>query len=153
MAMNVLDAIERAKENESIRSLKDFFLGSAFTCIKNNEEISNWTVLFYNPKTKKVLDCFVSDKFVTPGEETPAMDEIKELGTEGIKIPVEKALETAKEGTKKSIVNIMISLHKKDAVLWSIGIVFADMFALSVDIDAETGNILKKEETSLIRRL
>lgn len=151
--MNVLDAIERAKNNSDIKKLKDFFLGSAFTCVKDGEEINQWTILFYNPKTKRVTDCFVNDRFVTPSEETKAIDEIKELNTKNIKVPVEKALEIAKKDITKTIINILISLHKKDVVMWSIGLVSSDMTATSVDINAETGEVIKKEETKLIKQL
>jgi hypothetical protein len=154
--MNVLDAIEKAENNENIKTLKDFVLGSAFACVKDKEEITQWTILFYNPRTKKVIDCFVNEKFVTPGEETPALyetDELKEEDINKMKITVEKALEIAKEGVTKSIVNIMISLHKRDSILWSISIVATDMTALTIDINAETGDTIKKEETKLIRQL
>lgn len=151
--MNVLDAIEMAENDSNIKSLKDFFLGSAFACIKDKEEVTDWTILFYNPKTKKVIDCFVNEKFVTPGEETVALNEIEELETDKVKIPVEKALEIAKGGQKKNIVNTLITLHKKDIVLWSIAVVCSDMTATAVDIDAETGDVRKKEEKILFKKL
>jgi len=151
--MNVLDAIEMAENNSDIKTLKDFFLGSAFACIKDKEDITKWTILFYNPKTKNVIDCFVNEKSVIPGEETVAMNVIEKLEKEKVKVSFSQALETAKEGLKKNIVNILITLHTKGVPLWSIAIVSSDMTALAVDIDAETGKVIKREEKELIRRL
>jgi uncharacterized membrane protein YkoI len=147
--MKILDAIERAQKSGEFSKLKDFFLASAFACITENEDIKNWTLLFYNKKRNVAVDCFVNDKFVTFDAEMPAMDDYKELKFDKI-IPVEKAINIAKEKVNIKIVNILITLVMKESVLWKISVITIDIAATSFEIDASNGEILKEDRTSLL---
>ena len=152
--MDVSYAIERANANEEIKKLSGYFLCSCFACIKQSkEEIKQWTLLYYNPDSRKVLDCFVNDKFVTLGDETPPLAEIEKPDFEELKVTVEDALEKAAKDYRKSTLNVLITLHQKQRLVWTINLISGDMMATTVDVDAKTGEITRREETSLIRRL
>lgn len=156
--MKFEDAVKRASANESVQKLKSFFLGSGFASLTDETDVKEWTLLFYNPAKKTVVDCFVNDRFVTVGEETPAVSEIEELDTKPVKADVREALKTAKEKFGKKTINILISLHKKEIesrlyTVWTIGMIAPDISVTSFDIDAESGLVLKEETTSLIRRV
>lgn len=148
--MEVRQAIEKA--GETAKGLKGYFLCSCFANIKPGEQIHQWTLLYFNPVENKVLDCFVNDKFVTIGDETPPLAEIEKPNFEQLKIPVEDALETAKKDFRKNAINILITLHQ-NPLKWTINLISSDMMATTVDVDANTGKITRREETSLIRRL
>ncbi len=151
--MEVKEAIERAKNSKDVKKLKNYFICSCFACINDSKkEITEWTLLFYNPEKKVVLDCFVNDKFVTLGEETPPMSEIKKPSLDGLKVTAEDALGTVLKNFKKSTINVLITLHKNPLV-WTINMITKDMMATTFDVDASTGKVLREEETSLIRKL
>lgn len=162
--MEFSEALEKAEGNENVQSLKGFFLGSSFASIstdkqaENGDDVNEWTLLYYSPTKKSVVDCFVSEKIVTVGEETPAIKEMHELQVTRVKVPLHEALSLADGHVKKRPLNILISLHTKDIgektyIVWTMGFVTAEMTVISVDIDATNGKVLKEETTRLIRRL
>lgn len=151
--MEVTEAIRMAGASKDVKRLKNYFLCSCFACIKHaKEDITSWTLLYYNPTTKKVLDCFVNDKFVTIGEETPPLGEVEKADFSRVKISAEEAIDMAAKNFSKSTINVLITLHKKRLV-WTINFISGDMMATTFDIDADTGKITREDTTSLIRRL
>jgi len=156
--MNLLNAVEKAQHNENVRKLRGYFLGSVFASLTDpNSEIAEWTVLYYNQRTKTVVDCFVSDKFVTVGEETPAIKEIDELEIKNVKVDIKTVLGAIEKKFKKKSLNILISLQTKDfggpKTVWTIAHVTPEMLAVSFDVDASTGSLLKETTTHLIKRV
>ena len=154
--MDVSYAIEKANASELVNKLQKsgYFLCSCFACIKQSRDgINQWTLLYFNPEENKVLDCFVNDKFVTMGDETPPIAEIEKPDFTGLKVPVQDAISTAMKDYRKSTLNILITLHQKGRLTWTINLIASDMVATTVDIDAKTGEVTRQEETSLIRRL
>lgn len=151
--IELTEAIQRAKANEDVKKLKDYFLCSCFACIKtSSDKINEWTLLFYNQKKNLVLDVFVNDKFVTIGEETPPLKEVEKPDFDAVKITVEEALAAVKD-FKKSTINVLITLHQKGVMVWTLSMITPDMMATTFDIDAKTGKIIREESTSLVRRL
>ncbi|MCX6815859.1 MAG: hypothetical protein NT120_03335 [Candidatus Aenigmarchaeota archaeon] len=156
--MKLNEAIQRAEENENVQRLDGYFLSSTFVCIAEKENITNWTLLYYNPYTNTVVDCFVNEALVTVGEETPALNEQEELRIKDVKIAASKALADARKKFKKSAVNVLISLHRKQfaekkCLVWTIAFITQDMKATSFDIDAATGTMLKEETISLVKKM
>ncbi len=156
--MNLLDAVEKVEHNENVRKLRGYFLGSIFASIIESEEINEWTILYYNPHNKTVVDCFVSEKFVTVGEETPAIKEMEELDLKNVNIGIETVLKTLEKKFKKKALNILISLHKKQfekeiKTVWTVAYVTPDMSAVSFDIDAASGDVLNEVTTHLLRKI
>lgn len=159
--MEFSEALEIAESNDSVRKLKGFFLGSGFASIntgKTNEEIAEWTLLYYNPGKKTVIDCCVSEKMLTVGEEMPALKEMEELDIGKVRMAFHEAMDVAAARIKKKALNILISLHMKDAggkkyAVWTIAFVTQDMSVTSVDIDSSSKKILKEETTRLIKRV
>ncbi|MBI4170988.1 MAG: PepSY domain-containing protein [Candidatus Aenigmarchaeota archaeon] len=151
--MQLKDAVQKAMNDIKVMGLDGYFLASIFSITEEGKDISDWTLLFYNPETKKTRDCFVNEKFVTLGEEMPAQKEMKELVTSGMKVKVTEAIDTALKNFDKKIINILISLHTTERVVWTITVVAADITATSFDIDAGTGKVLREETVSLMKRL
>jgi hypothetical protein len=145
-------AIERAMADWSVRSLKNYFLASVFSIIEENQDIREWTLLFYNPQSGKTRDCFVSEKFVTLSEEADAQKEMAKLDIKSVAIGVNEALKIAHKKFNKKIINILISLHTAARPLWTIIFVATDVTATSFDIDAASGSVVMEETTSLMRK-
>lgn len=156
--MNLLDAVEKVEHNENVRKLRGYFLGSIFASIVESEEIKEWTILYYNPQSKTIIDCFVNDKFVTVGEETLAIKEMEEFDLKNVKIGIETVLKTMEKRFKKKALNTLISLHKKhfekeSKTVWTVAYVTPDMSAVSFDIDAASGDVLNEVTTHLLRKV
>lgn len=151
--MEATEAIEKAMKSEDVRKLKSYFLCSCFACIKSaKDSISEWTLMFYNPDTNKIVDCFVNDRFVTIGEETPPLKEVEEADFGHAVINAGRALDIVSKKFSKSTINVLITLHRKPPV-WTINMITPDMMATTFDIDAKTGKIIKESATSLIRKI
>ncbi len=151
--MQVTEAIKKAENNEDVKKLHGYFLCSCFACIKSKDEkIKEWTLLFYNPEKNVVLDCFVNDKFVTIGEETPPMSNVERPDFSETKVTVDEAMESVKKKFSKTTINILITLHMKGALVWTINMITSDIMATTFDIDAKTGKITREETTSLISK-
>lgn len=151
--MEATEAIEKAMTNEDVKKLKSYFLCSCFACIKGvKDSINEWTLMFYNPHTNKIVDCFVNDRFVTVGEETLPLKEVEEADFGHVAIRAGKALDAVSKKFSKSTINVLITLHRKPPV-WTINMITPDMTATTFDIDAKSGRITREETTSLVRRL
>ena len=157
--MNLLDAAEKAEKNENIRKLKGYFLGSSFaSLLADKKEIAEWTFLYYNPTSNTIVDCVVNEKFITVGEQTQALKEMKEIHPIDMVFDIENVLENLRENFKKIPISTLISLHMKEfsgknKLVWTIAFVAQDLSATSFDVDAITGKILREETTSLTRKL
>ena len=151
--MDVSEAIEKASNSSDVKNLKSYFLCSCFACIKKmDEKIDHWTLLYYDEKAKKVVDCFVNSEFVTIGDETPPIAEIERPNFDDLQINAEDAIEIAARNYRKSPLNILLTLHQ-NPLKWTVNFISGDFIATTVDVDAKSGKILRKEETSLVRRL
>ena len=151
--MEAKDAIEKASADIQIKELQGYFLCSCFACLKTlKEDVKEWTLLYFNPATNKVLDCFVND-VVTIGEETPPIKEVKKPDFNEVSIGVGEALDEVSKSFNKPTINVLITLHWKESMVWSITTIGMDFNATTFDIDAKTGKIIHEETTSLIRRV
>lgn len=156
--MNLLEAMQKVEQNENVRKLRGYYLGSVFSSIIEKQEITEWTFLYYNPTSKMVVDCFVAENLVTVGEETPAIKDMQELDLKKVKTGIEEAMETVKKKFNKSSLNTLISLHNKQfdketKTVWTIAFVTPEMSAISYDIDAGNGQVLNETTTNLLRRM
>ncbi len=148
--MELSEAIKKA-ENEGVKQLDGYYLGSCFACIKDSKgPVTEWTLLFF--KGDKAIDCFVNEKFVRVSDDTRPIKDVKKM-TFDATVTAESALKTANEKFGKSTINILITLHQKDVLVWTITMIDVTLTATSYDIDAKTGKIVNEESTSLIRKM
>ena len=148
--MLLKDAVAKAKKDKMVKELsRDHILCSAFAFAKN-DSVDEWTLHYYSPKTKQMVDCFVG-KSVTIGDETPAIKEMEELDVSSVKVSSDRAFKIAKKNFQKKEISSMLSLHKKKRITWSVSIITQDMMITRFDIDAISGKIIDKQEESLLR--
>ncbi len=149
--MLLIDAIRKAEKDRLVRKLsKNHFLCSAFAFIKD-DSVNEWVLHYFSPESKKMVDCIVGSA-VNIGDETPAIKEMEKLDAKKVKVSSDRAIKIAGKGFEKKTVSSMISLHKKDKVVWTVSMITQDMIITSFDIDALTGKITDKKEESLLRR-
>lgn len=151
--MELDEAVKKATGDFKVMSLDNYFLASIFSITEDAKAIGEWTLLFYNPKTRTTRDCFVNDRFVTLGEEADAQKEMAELNINDVKIGVHDAVKEAKKLYHKKSINILITLHMAERLAWTITFVGTDITATSYEIDAKTGKLLREQTTSLMKRV
>ncbi len=148
--MHVLEAIRMSEEK--MQGRKDFFLCSCFVSSKDFS-VRGWTVIFYNPKTKNVVECECSESGVEVSEESRSMKEPRPLVKSEIIKDDSYALGKASSDFSGKPVNVLVSLQTKDRTMWTVSVVTQDLSATIYDIDAKTGEVLRKEKTGLVRRV
>lgn len=159
--MRIKKLLEIVENNSGVKSIinKGYFLGSIFAMLEDIKPVEEWRFLFYNPQSKKIFEFFYHDGFVEKGESEKRQREIQKLDTSDVRIEFDDALSTAKERFDEKvcskIISYLISLHakkidKKTTTVWTINIIYSGMNVQSYDIDAQTGEIVTEESTSLI---
>ena len=150
--MRVLDAIMTAEEK--MHGKKDFFLCSCFTLLKDFLPADEWTVIFYSTKSRNVIECTFNGKSMEISEESPALQESERLDIALIAKDDAYAINKAKENFEGRLVNLLVSLHAKNGrVIWTLSAVTQELSVTIYDIDAGTGEILRKETSGLVRRV
>jgi len=147
--MNVKEAVEVAECNKDVKKImKDSFLCSCFS-IQKNDLFIEWTLHYYNEEKKTITDVFVDSDGAFVGEETPAMGTEKKLDNMDI-IPAEEAVELVKNKVS-NIIEIMVTLHKKEKILWTINFITVGLEVYSFDIDAINKEIVSEHRESLFQ--
>ncbi|MBI2173406.1 MAG: PepSY domain-containing protein [Candidatus Aenigmarchaeota archaeon] len=149
--MRVLDAIMTAEEK--MHGKKDFFLCSCFASLKDFLPAAEWTVIFYNTKSRSVIECTCDGKSTEISVESPALQESERLDRALIMKDDAYAINKAKEDFEGRLVNLLVSLHTKGGrTVWTLSAVTHELSVTIYDIDAVTGEILRKETSGLVRR-
>jgi len=148
--MDVKEAVENAEQNEDVKKLmNNTILCSCFSIQKNNLFIE-WTLHYYNEKKKTITDVFVDSHGAFVGEETPAMGTETRLNIADV-IPVEEAIELVKKKIN-NVIEVLVTLHKKEKILWTINFITAGLEVYSFDIDALSKEIIVERRESLISK-
>ncbi len=150
--MRVLDAIRTAEEK--MLGKKDFFLCSCFASLKDFSPAGEWTVIFYNPGSRNVIECTCDGKSAEISGESPALNESERLDKACIMKDDAYAINKVKEDFEGRLVNLLVSLHMKGGrTVWTLSAVTQELSVTIYDIDAGTGEILRKETSGLVKRL
>ncbi|MDI6721825.1 MAG: hypothetical protein QMD85_05505 [Candidatus Aenigmarchaeota archaeon] len=150
--MHVLDAIKSAEDK--MHEHKDFFLCSCFVSIKEFSSVSEWIVIFYNPKNHTIVECTCNEGGVSASGESKAMQEISLLDKDSLSKYEDYAIDKVKKDFSGVPMNILVSLHTKyNKTIWTISIVARDFKITTYDIDASGGDVIRKDTSELVRRL
>ena len=146
----IFKTIERFRNSENFKTLeKDYFLVSLFSSFGEGDSIEEWTLLFYNPKTKKILDFHVGDEIIRDNE-TNAIKEYKELPIDDVQIDSEKVLKNMKFEKKPS--SVLMTLHMKDVPCWTINMIYPTMKVKTYVINAINSELIEEKDTSLLQK-
>lgn len=150
--MHVLDAINKAEEK--MQSRKDFFLCSCFVSCKDFSETDEWTVIFYNPSSRNVVECECNENGIQVSDESKAISNPSRLVKNDIVADEFDILKKVGGDFDIKPVSILVSLRTKDNMtMWTVSVVTQDICATIYDIDAKTGDIIRKEKTGLVKRV
>ncbi|MFH0832906.1 MAG: hypothetical protein V1900_04255 [Candidatus Aenigmatarchaeota archaeon] len=140
--MKLHDAIALADDKVS-KKADGYFLVSCFAAVRN-DKINEWVLHFFNPKTNKTVDCFVG-KDAEIGEVSDAIKEMKKLEIANVKISAEQALSRVDKTGQ-----IFMILHN---CVWTINVIETDMSVTNYEIDANSGKVIKKDSSNLVKIL
>jgi uncharacterized membrane protein YkoI len=145
--MEFSEALKKMEKKE-----KKGFLVSAVAIVSGKEDLSRWTLIYQNAETKAILDIHVGEEGVEYGKESSSEEEFKELPVSKIKISSKTAIDKARKEINKIPMSIVVSLINNQSLVWKVSIISQDLTASTVEIDAASGKIIKKSETSIGRR-
>lgn len=150
--MHVLEAIRMSEEK--MQGRKDFFLCSCFVSLREFSEPEEWTVLFYSRKSGNLIECTCRGGGVDVSDEIRAVSEIDRLDKSLVLKDEMHAIERVRNDLAGMPINILVSLHTKDGrAVWTMSAVMQNLSVTIYDINAATGDIIRKETTGLVRRL
>lgn len=150
--MEIAEALRAAAESRAVAELrkKRYVLGSVFASAKEGA-VNEWVFHYFSKKKKKTVDCFVSGSGVSLGRETPSIAEMKELDPAAVGVTAKKVLKTAARHFKKNALTVMLSLHTRERLQWTVSMIARDMTVATVTIDAATGNVLETRQQHMIK--
>ena len=152
--MEVADAVKAAESDPAVREhMGDgFYLSSLLTIPENLNEITQWSLVYFNPANQKVFSVDV-----TPGsvKKTPESSPLVEGNYS--KLECRDALETrfllaklteilVKE--REFPMRVIITLRD---CLWKVALVTQSVKMIRVDLDMKTGELKSIDKSSLIK--
>ncbi|MBI4014869.1 MAG: PepSY domain-containing protein [Candidatus Aenigmarchaeota archaeon] len=143
------EALKKAEESTG-KKLEGYFLGSMFASLAPQQEISEWTLHYYNPGIKRGIDVTVSGT-VSVEESIPSR-ETAPLDVSLVKISAHDAVATAMKHCAGDISRILLVLHNPGAPVWNVNVISSSLNATTFTVDAAGGEILVSKSTSLLQR-
>lgn len=153
--------LKKVLEDEKVKGLLEdnYFLSSCFcmpkVAMNKSIDAKEWTIHFYNPKTKKVVGV-VANEEIRMEEPEDADSEMNELKIKDVIDPITTANELIKSaGPVSSMIMILHKkqINKKDRIVWTFVFVQSTLNMIAIDVDARTGKKLNTEKTSIAQRI
>ena len=147
--------LEKKEEfKEYIKNNSDAFLADAFIILKEQED---WQIDFYSEKKDKITSFILKENNLQMKQSDVFKKEdtkITELNLENVKIMLEHSLKLIETQTKEKTSKIIIALQVlNDKETWNITYLTKSFKTVNFKIDAATGAILSKDESSVVSNL
>jgi len=133
----------------------DLYLTSFLANVKGADDNPSWTVNLYNQLEDNMYSYdSATEEFSGPQEVFKEQDFIPELEIEEVKIEFSEAIKSAlKEALPETefskIIAILQNIDGKN--VWNFTLMNKSFHILNVRIDAESGNLIKKEPINLVQ--
>lgn len=155
-------AFEKAKESQEIKEKcidNNYNLTAAMSILKSSSyKVEGWTLIYYNEKKHKTMQVIIKENekmFEIKEPEEPLKPSTKKLELKKIKTNSDKMLEKAKKQFlefHKPLSQIIINLSQNQGVpTWRFSFITKTLELVTVEINAETGEIMKKEKQKLVK--
>jgi hypothetical protein len=159
--MEPFDEIEKLEASDVFKEWKkenrDAYLTHAFIMIDPNIK-QEWQIGYYTESNDKITTFDISEKIIKnpPAEAFKKEGAISKLDIEKVKVPFEKAAETAdiiqkQKYSRCAATNKIIILQTITKQVWNITYVSVTMETLNIKIDAETGEVISDSMKSLFK--
>jgi len=168
VSLKIGELIEIAKADLKIQSLLNsgWFFASIFVMSERNQEPKDYRLILYNPESNEVQDCVIKtaadavnlkDHKVSVGEKSEARSELAPLIIDN-HLELDDVLEIANRAFSESdlltsISAYLASFHTKGGkITWTVNIIYQGLRVRTFEIDANTGEILRDETTTLMKK-
>ena len=151
--MKFRHALKRAEENGEVKKCKQegYFLSSGVSIV-SDDKTPSWTVIYTLEGGKKVVNVMV-DKTVTVSREdkelSPVSDKLLDVSSIKFDEVLKKARLFAGE-FKKPVAKEIVSIHQEEFPVWKVVFITPALDVIVVQFNAETGEKVSSELTSLI---
>ena len=152
------ETAELASKNESVKSLsgKNYFLNAGISILPpNSKEIIDWILTYYNDEENLIIQVVISDGEVKVSEAAEPMNPSKiPLDVKKIKTNDQKMLEKASAKFaefKKPLSQVIVLLRQEEKPFWRFSFVTKTLEVVTIEIDAEKGEITKAEASPLTK--
>jgi hypothetical protein len=145
---------QQVKELEATEQYKifqkdnpDIFLASAFFTTSDINNY-NWELNYYSPlKHKHIL---FKDKVEEQEVFQKTEHKLEELNLNEVKVSLEQAWQTTETEVKPySLAKAIVVLQVQDSIIWNITYITNELKFINLRIDAKTGKLIKKQESSI----
>ncbi len=142
---------KKIEESEEFKQFKektpDAILANAFTMLKD------WQLDYYSKITDRITSFTIEDNKITLKESEifrKRKQEIFPLNLD-IKIPIEQAIEKTEIKNAQKTIAVLQIIEKKQ--IWNITLITSSFKTINIKIDANSGEIISKQETSLLSNI
>jgi len=149
--------LNRVKEEHLKNKPEGCFLADVFLMC-NLKEIKNstWQLDYYNPETKKITSHLIQQGEIQDNQESfkDPNTNIQEIDLNKVNVEFKEALETAKAELSKypdTATKIVAILQTLEGIsTWNISFITTNFFLHNTKVNAETGDIIKTNYSSLL---
>lgn len=157
MFMKLVEAVEKAKELDSIRDIisSGGFLCSAYFIAEKDKKPENWNLAFYSKEDEEITAVEVTESGPELGvTDAPLREDTGEVVIEEVEFGAEKALEKAKklldEEFSISYDKVLFTLRKRDGEQeWNAVFVGKSLSIVSIALNSASGEVTQKERKSM----
>ena len=152
--MEVAKAVEAAESDSDVKAhiAKGFYLSSLMAIPDSLNEITQWTLVYFNPTEQKVFSVEVTKDSVSKGEASAPLIEADypELDHEGA-LAAGKLLSKLTDvlvDQREVPTKVIITLRDTE---WKVAVVTRSLKMVRVDMDMATGEVKHIDKSSLVK--
>jgi|GEM_PF-2760829 len=159
--MLLKEALNKASENEVIKSLttnKGYLFTAVMSILSpSSYEVKQWILIYYNNNENKTIQAIIEEgkKIEVKSAEEPLKPSKQELQLSQIKTNSDKMIKKAVkefQGYKKQLSQLIINLiQKENHALWRFSFITKTLEVITIEINAKTGEITRKEKQKLVK--
>lgn len=157
--MKLKDAVEKAEELEKVTEILEGggTFCSAFAILGKDEEVEEWELGFYSPERDEITAVKVTEEGPEVGvTDRPLHESGHAIELDEVEMGAQEALKKAKDIVEEeygiSYRRIFLSLKKEgDRQEWEGAFIGGGTSIVSVEIDAESGEVVDSERTSFVK--
>ncbi|MCK4327393.1 MAG: hypothetical protein KAW41_02850 [Candidatus Diapherotrites archaeon] len=152
--MEVAEAVETAENDPDVQEHKGkgYYLSSLMAIPENLNEITEWTLVYFNPDEQRVFSAEVTPGGVSKGEaSTPLIEgDYQELEHKGA-LPAKDLLSRLTDvlaAQREVPTKVIITLRNGE---WKVAVVTRSLKMLRIDLDMKSGKLKHIDKSSLVK--
>jgi hypothetical protein len=151
--MDLNEAIERADAESEVKARKEkgFYMSSAVAFADDLESVSQWTLAYFEPKSRDVFSVKVTDSIEVSPVSEPLVDDHYERLDLGKEKPIKELLGIVKKRVEQEDMAPLKAVIALRAESFSVAVFTKDMKVVRVDLEPESGKITHFEISNMLK--